>query len=162
MKAALEEELVHIQNVFCEFNDYPQKLVETIIENEQTSYMLQQEAESTPRATQVEESHEETEEEIPVELTLHLPYKGEVGSVIVSKLQKSILNTVNKNWKKVKVGTVYKATRLGSGFNLKDRIAFENQQNIVYHGGCPNKVSIELCRPDEMSNGETWWSTCNR
>ena len=138
-KAALEEELVHIQSVFCDYNDYPQKLVETIIRDERTSQRLQQEATGTPSATQAEESHEETEEEKPVELTLHLPYAGEAGSAIVTKLQKSILSTVNRNRKKVKVGTVYKATRLGSRFNLKDKIAFENQHNIIYHGGCPNK-----------------------
>ena len=97
------------------------------------------EATDTPSATQAEESHEETEEEKPVELTLHLPYAGEAGSAIVTKLQKSILRTVNRNRKKVKVGTVYKAARLGSRFNLKDKIAFENQHNIIYHEGCPNK-----------------------
>ena len=138
-KAALEEELVHIQSVFCDYDDYPQKLVETIIRDERTSQRLQQEATGTPSATQAEESHEDTEEEKPVELTLHLPYAGEAGSAIVTKLQKSILSTVNRNRKKVKVGTVYKATRLGSRFNLKDKIAFQNQHNIVNHGDCPNK-----------------------
>ena len=109
-KAALEEELVHIQSVFCDYNDYPQKLVETIIRDERTSQRLQQETAGTPSATQAEKSHKETEEEKPVELTLHLPYAGEAGSAIVTKLQKSILSTVNRNRKKVKVRTVYKAT----------------------------------------------------
>ena len=93
-------------------------------------------------------SHDETEEspegnaEDPVALTLHLPYAGVEGAAIICKLQKSITNTVNKTRKKVKVATVYKATRLGSRFNLKDKIAFENQHNVVYHGDCPNKKCV--------------------
>ena len=75
-------------------------------------------------------------------VTLHLPYAGVEGSGMIAKLQKSISNTVNKTQKKVKVGTVYKATRLGSRFNLKDKIAFENQHNLTYQGGCPNKRCI--------------------
>ena len=82
------------------------------------------------------------EEEQPAAVTLHLPYAGVEGAAIVSKLQKSISDTVNKTQKKVKVGTVYKATRLGSRFNLKDKIAVENQHNLTYHGGCPNKKCI--------------------
>ena len=39
----------------------------------------------------------------------------------------------------MKLGTIYKATKLGSKFNLKDKISAKNQHNIVYHGGCPNK-----------------------
>ena len=143
-KAALEEELAHIQKVFCDLNDYPPKLVEAIIKNESSSHQLQQAGTGGP----TEVSHDETEEspegnaEDPVALTLHLPYAGVEGAAIICKLQKSITNTVNKTRKKVKVATVYKATRLGSRFNLKDKIAFENQHNVVYHGDCPNKKCV--------------------
>ena len=35
--------------------------------------------------------------------------------------------------------TTYRAKRLGSNFNIKDRISFENQHNVVYHAKCPNR-----------------------
>ena len=37
------------------------------------------------------------------------------------------------------MNAVYKAKRLGSNFNIKDKISFEHQHNVVYHAKCPNK-----------------------
>ena len=34
---------------------------------------------------------------------------------------------------------MYKAKRMGSNFNIKDKIAFKHQHNVVYHVECPNK-----------------------
>ena len=87
-------------------------------------------------------SNEETDDEQPETVTLHLPYAGDEGSTVISKLQKNIMKTINRTRKKVKLGTIYKATRLGSRFNLKDKISAENQHNIVYHGGCPNRKCV--------------------
>ena len=140
-RIALDSELAHIQRVFCDLNDYPPKLVETIVKNETSNHRIQQ-ADGALRGS-LDDTEDSTdsnaEEEQPAAVTLHLPYAGAEGAAIVSKLQKSILNTVNKTQKKVKVGTVYKATRLGSRFNLKDKIVVENQHNLTYHGSCPNK-----------------------
>ena len=143
-RIALDNELAHIQKVFCDLNDYPPKLVETIVKNETSNHRIQEADGALPRSLDdTEESTDSnTEEEQPTAVTLHLPYAGVEGSAMISKLQKSISNTVNKTQKKVKVGTVYKATKLGSRFNLKDKIAFENQHNLTYQGGCPNKKCI--------------------
>ena len=46
---------------------------------------------------------------------------------------------VNKEKNVVKMNAVYKAKRLGSNFNIKDKISFEHQHNVVYHAKCPNK-----------------------
>ena len=54
-------------------------------------------------------------------------------------MRKYILKTVNKDKKRISVNSVYKAKRLGSHFNIKDEISFENQHNIIYHAECPNK-----------------------
>ena len=136
-EVALEEELSHIQRVFCDLNDYPLNLVKTIIANEKSGNRL----EAVTRNS-VEVSNEETDEEQPETVTLHLPYAGDEGSTVISKLQKNITKTINRTRKKVKLGTIYKATRLGSRFNLKDKISAENQHNIVYHGGCPNRKCV--------------------
>ena len=133
-QAALEEELNHIQQAFCDLNDYPRKLVETIIRNEQNNFQREQLDRDI-----TEEEREEKEEEKPVALTLNIPYAGGVGEEMVSKLKKYICNTVNKFEKKVSISAVYKATKIGSRFNIKDKIAFENKHNVVYHTDCPTK-----------------------
>ena len=114
------------------------------MKNELSNHQIQQADGALPRSLDdTEESTDSnTEVEQPVTVTLHLPYAGGEGSGMIAKLQKSISNTINKTQKKVKVGTVYKGTRLGSRFNLKDQIAFEDQHNLTYQGGCPNKKCI--------------------
>ena len=73
-----------------------------------------------------EEPPIEENEEKPVSLMLNLPYAGDEGEKVVSKMRKYISNTVNKVKKKVSVSAVYKASKLGSRFNIKDKIAFKN------------------------------------
>ena len=118
-------------------NDYPPKLVEEIIKNERR-YQQDQlcQATSTDEASSDEQS---SDEEKPVTMTLNLPYAGDKGEKLVSKVQKYIANTVNKTKKKVSVNAVYTATRIGSKFNIKDKIHFEHQHNVVYHAECPNR-----------------------
>ena len=59
--------------------------------------------------------------------------------LLISKVKKYVSNTVNKVKKKVKVCAVYKATRLGTRFNIKDKIDFKNKHNVVYQVDCPNR-----------------------
>ena len=33
---------------------------------------------------------------------------------------------------------IYTGTKLGSRFNIKDKIKFQHQHNVVYHAVCPN------------------------
>ena len=134
---SLDSELDHIKKVFSELNDYPPKLVVEIIKNERRYQQEQlRQATSTDEAPSYEQS---SDEEKPVTMTLNLPYAGDKGEKLVSKVQKYIANTVNKAKKKVSVNAVYKATRLGSKFNIKDKINFEHQHNVVYHAECPNR-----------------------
>ena len=134
-KGALEKELAHIQQVFCDLNDYPPKLVDTIIRNERSNLRQQQ----SPTEVQGVEQSEEEKEEKPVELMLNLPYAGDKGETIISKLKKCLTSKVNKTQKKIKISAVYKATKIGSRFNIKDKINFKNQHNVVYHADCPNR-----------------------
>ena len=51
-----------------------------------------------------------------------------------------------KRWKSgVKNEEIYlqhrEASKLGSRFNIKDKIAFKNRHNVLYHAHCPNKKS---------------------
>ena len=104
--------------------------MEQIIENERLS-----------QQTSIQEDvvRTEEEEEKAVMLSLNLPYAGDQGEKLVSKLRKYVTKVVNKNKEKVKINPVYKARKLGSSFNIKDKIKFEHQHNVVYHAKCPNK-----------------------
>ena len=77
------------------------------------------------------------EEDKPVTLSLNLPYAGDKGEKLVLKMQRYISKVVNKNKNSVSVNTIYKARRLGASFNIKDKIKFEHQHNVVYHSECP-------------------------
>ena len=75
-----------------------------------------------------------------------VPKFGDICAGYVRKMEdvfyESVLyvsNTVNKVKMKVSVCAVYKATRLGSSFNIKDKINFEHQHNVVYHAVYPNR-----------------------
>ena len=132
---ALEAELKHLKNAFCNLNDYPVALVDTIVTKERTQFQANQ---------QQEQETSETTEEAPVEeekvqLSLTLPYAGATGEKIVKKMQKYIKNTVNKDHNKVSVNTMYRSKKLSTRFNIKDKTKFEHMHNVVYHVKCPNK-----------------------
>ena len=57
----------------------------------------------------------------------------------MSKLNKYASKTVNKDKKVITMQTIYRSKRLGSNFNIKDKIPFRHQHNVVYHSKCPNK-----------------------
>ena len=132
---SLKAELIYLKNTFCEKNDYPEKMVERIIENEQKS---QQTVQTTQESQDEQETSADAEEK-PVVLSLNLPYAGEKGEKLISKLQRKVSKMVNKAKKLVSINAVYKAKRLGGCFNIKDKIKFEHQHNVVYHSECPNK-----------------------
>ena len=132
---SLKAELIYLKNTFCEKNDYPERMVEQIIENEQKS---QQTVQTAQESQNEQETSTDTEEK-SVALSLNLPYAGEKGEKLISKLQRKISKVVNKAKKLVSVNAVYRAKRLGGSFNIKDKIKFEHQHNVVYHSECPNK-----------------------
>ena len=76
----------------------------------------------------------------------------------MKKVTKFVSQTVNKAQKKVAMQTIYRAKRLGSNFNIKDKILFQHQHNVVYHSKCPNKKcrlhygGETKCRIERRSN----------
>ena len=70
---------------------------------------------------------------------MSLPYAGTKGEHLVRKVSKYVSNSINKEKKVISMQTTYRAKRLGSNFNIKDRISFENQHNVVYHAKCSNR-----------------------
>ena len=132
-KVALEDEINYLNNVFCNYNDYPSRLVEEIIKNERKQQNKQEEN------TNTNEENETPVEEEKTSLTINLPYAGDKGQNIMSKVQKYVKNAASKGNKEIRVCATYKSRKLGTCFNIKDQIKFEHMHNVVYHAKCPNK-----------------------
>ena len=145
---ALEAELRHLKKVFCELNDYPSPLVEEIIRNERNYALEQQNRE--PEETEPEIESEQTEDKI--NLTLTLPYAGNVGEKIVQQMRKYVKQAVNTATKRVNLNTMYRSRKLSTRFNIKDKTKMEHMHNIVYYVPCPNKK----CKDDYSGETKRW------
>ena len=121
----LQEELAHLKKVFTEYNQYPKKIVEEVIQEETTK----QNTENEP--VDKDDNNDDEGETV----TLSLPYIGEEGTKIMTKMKKDL----KKANEKMKVRIVYDAKKLGSRFKVKDDTQPKHQHNIVYHATCANK-----------------------
>ena len=106
---SLNSELEHIKNTFSDKNDYPLKLVEEIIKNERN--YQQQKLQQSEISDDAHEEIANSEIEEPATLTLNLPYAGDKGEKLISKVKKYVCNTVNKNKKKVSVNAIYRVVQ---------------------------------------------------
>ena len=96
--------------------------MDEVIGNER--YRNREQTTSEAEEEQTDDTQNNDDEEKPVSLTLNLPYAGVKGEQLVKKVTKFVSQTVNKTRKKVAMQTIYRAKRLGSNFNIKDKIPF--------------------------------------
>ena len=99
-QASLEDELIYLKRVFCTNNDYPPRLIDVIIKNERCQHNQQQNINDN-NTENIQTSIEK------VNITLNLPYAGDHGHTIVSKLNKYIKKEISKGDKEINVGVVY-------------------------------------------------------
>ena len=126
----LQKELEHLKRVFCEYNDYPERLVDNIVNNEKETQNLN-------KAEQLEDDNEPIDKSDNV--TLCLPYAGEKGEQLVKKMKKNITQVLKKGNKDTKIRIVFNSKKLGSKFPVKDKTEAKHLHNVVYHADCPNK-----------------------
>ena len=126
-ESALEVELTHLRKVFVNINQYPQKLIDEIISAEKQKHTDNQQKKE---ARNIEEK--ET-------ITLNLPYAGNKGENVVTKMKKDITKVLKKEKKNISVRIIYQATKLGARFPVKDKTQPEHMHNVVYKAICPNK-----------------------
>lgn len=127
-ETALQNELTHIKFVFTTYNQYPPKLINEIISKEIKA--------TRSTLTDNEKKTEKDESQI---ITLSLPYVGDKGVNIVTKMKKNISSAIKESKEKVDIRVTYKAKKLGAQFSVKDKEKVQHLQNIVYHAKCPNK-----------------------
>ena len=131
---AMKKEIDHLKKVFTEFNDYPEKVVNNVIENE-----LQKTRETEEVEQANEENEDTTEETTNVTVTLSLPYAGAQGEQIMRKMKRMIEHIGSKPGEERNIRVIYTAKRLGTKFPVKDKTPKEHLHNVVYHAKCPNK-----------------------
>ena len=82
----LQEELAHPKKVFTEYNQYPKKIVEEVIQEETTK----QNTENEP--VDKDDNNDDEGETV----TLSLPYIGEEGTKIMTKMKKDLKKQMKK------------------------------------------------------------------
>ena len=116
----LEDELNYLRNVFIKENDYPSKLVNSIIKIELEKNSGDQQ-EVTTNATNKQ-------------IQLVLPHAGKRGYNIIRKMNRQL----NKHLKDdVKVMITYQRTKLSSRSQVKEQTKFEHRNDVVYCCKCP-------------------------
>ena len=124
-KELLIIELAYIEKVFIDINNYPPNLVHKIISTEKEKYG---EIVITNSATNANPANN-----VKYVVSLCLPYNGSKGEHLINKLRKDLNNKLPKS---INTQIVYKATKLQSKFQVKDKIHFNNKHNITYLGTC--------------------------
>ena len=103
-------------------NSYPTRAVNRVINQELS------------RNLKIIQQNDQTKE--PTEtVQIIVPYTGKQGHEIISKMKKDLSKALPS---KVKTMVTYQGTKLSTKFNIKDQTKFQNKNNIVYNGKCPN------------------------
>ena len=88
------------------------------------------------------------------ELSITLPYLGNLSLAIRTRLQ----NSINRNLPFCKIKVIFKSTtRLGNFFRFKDKVPFNLRSNVVYKfscGRCNATYYGETCRHLNIRVGE--------
>ena len=109
----------YLQNVFIKVNNYPPKLVNSMMKIELEKNSDQQQ-EVTTNATSKQ-------------VQLVLPYTGKRGNNI-----RKMIRRLNKHLKDdIKVMITYQGTKLSSRVQVKDQTKFEHRNDVVYCCKCP-------------------------
>ena len=69
-----------------------------------------------------------------------LPYNGEQGNKLLSKMKKYLNKSLPTE---VKITVTYERKKLGTKFKLRDKTKFHQQKNLVYYSKCPDETCNE-------------------
>ena len=119
----LRNEISYLRNIFTEYNDFPLKVVNNIIDQE-FSQLLQQDT--------TKPENKETQQT----LQLMVSYCGNQRHKLLSKMKKQLKKTLPGD---VNTMISYKSTKLSTKFPVKDKTDFQHKNNVVYHSKCPSE-----------------------
>ena len=124
----LREELHHICDVFNKINGFPMWVIKQIMKEMKEK---QQKVGNNNNIGNSELTNNTNEIKVH---QLCLPYKGDVGSKLLSKT-KNVIRKVMQNEHKTRI--IFTSTKLSSKFNIKDKTNIKHQHDIVYQVKCP-------------------------
>ena len=119
----LRNEISYLRNIFTEYNDFPLKVVNNIIDQE-FSQLLQQDT--------AKPENKETQQT----LQLMVSYCRNQRHKLLSKMKKQLKKTLPGD---VNTMISYKSTKLSTKFPVKDKTDFQHKNNVVYHSKCPSE-----------------------
>ena len=117
------KEIAFLKDVFIRINGFPSKVVNRTV-HEIKSKIIAENQPTVDRPDVVQ-----TNEEEECNPYICLPYKGTRGEVIVKKF-KDVLKKALPT--KVKPRIIFKGTKLGSCFRIKDKVPLEHESGLVY------------------------------
>ena len=129
----LQMELDHLEKTFVEINNFPPKVVQRVFRQ------VKEEMRNFESASENENDFEQTNQEKVVHVTL--PYAGKVGENMIKEISKELKKLKHH---KIKPRFAYKAKRLASKFNLKDKVDKKHQHNVVYQVNCPDCENVYI------------------
>ena len=126
----LEAELDHLRTVFVKMNNYPTEVVKRVMTQ----------VKSQIEKSNVQQEVSETVTEEPKEAMVVLLYAGLKGEQIGKEINTTIKSIFPG---KMIAKVAYRAKKLGSCFNIKDRNPLTHEHNLVYKFKCP-ALSINI------------------
>ena len=119
----LRNGISYTRNTFPEYNGFPLKVVNNIIDQE-LSQLVQQET-TRPQSKETQQT-----------LQLMVPYSANQSHKLLSKMKKQLKKTLSKD---VNTMISYKSTKLSTKFPVKDKTDFQHKNNVVYYSKCPSE-----------------------
>ena len=130
------KEVNFLKKVFTQINGYPSRVVNKIVHEIQSKISAENKSSDVSPVEQIviensmtRSNNSQTSKEEVYNPYICLPYKGGKGEGIVKNFRNVLKRALPSN---VKPRIIYKGTKLGSCFRIKDKVPVQHETNLVY------------------------------
>ena len=124
-ESALEKEIKHLKHVFTKINGYPSKVVSNTLHEIRSKWNGETSLVNTISPIEPQNIVSEPSD-TPY---ICLPYKGMEGEGVIKKFKNYLKDFLPDQ---IKPRFIYKGTKLGSFFSVKDKVDVKHQTDLVY------------------------------
>ena len=117
--------------------------IETVfkLQNSYTSWVIDKVIKQVQQAQKVQTNTANENKNVNKKIhCLFLPYQGDEGCNIIKSINKRVNKLLPNN---TKIEVTFKSTKLGSCFNVRDKIDFEHNHDLIYRTRCPEPTCID-------------------
>ena len=131
-----------MKQIFTKTNGYPSKIVYNAIEDVRRKWIVPAEPgePAEPAEAVAPTVVEVSETELESKPYICLPYRGVEGEKVLQAFKKSLRSVLPD---RVKPRFVYKGTKIGSFFSVKDKVEYKHQTNLVYGYVPKNETALK-------------------